>query len=167
MVLQALRVHPLTEPGLAQDLHRAVLEDPRTHALLDVLPVARLEHHRGYAVQVEQVGEQQPCGTSANDAYLDTHQSSPTLAIPVGLGAAESTPISWRRLIGFSCSDFVVGLRTDLRAAELSGACVRTANVCSSTELTWGGPAGSIAAVVSGGSTNGGSLTNEEPRISV
>jgi hypothetical protein len=69
----ALAVHALADPGLAQRVHRALLEHARAHALHHVVAVARLEHDRLDALQVQQVREQQAGGAGADDGDLGVY----------------------------------------------------------------------------------------------
>ena len=63
------------EPGLAQRLDGAVLEHAGTHPVLDVVAIARLEHHRLDALQVQQVRQQQPGRSGTDDRHLGAHLS--------------------------------------------------------------------------------------------
>ena len=53
-----------------------LLEHAGAHALLDVLARARLEDDRLDALQVEQVGQQQPGRAGADDPDLGVHHPS-------------------------------------------------------------------------------------------
>ena len=67
---EALAVEAIGEPELAQQLDARVLEDAGAHAVLDVGPVALLEHDAVDAASGEQVGEHEPGRTGADDRHL-------------------------------------------------------------------------------------------------
>jgi hypothetical protein len=70
VVRQALAVHPLPQPDLAQQLGGGVLEHPGPYPLLDVVAAARLQHHRLDAGQVQQVRQQQAGRAGPDDPHL-------------------------------------------------------------------------------------------------
>ena len=70
VVHEALALHPLADPGLGEQLDRAVLEHARPDPLLDVLAAADLEHDGLDPVAVEQVRQQQPRRPRADDPDL-------------------------------------------------------------------------------------------------
>jgi hypothetical protein len=78
LVDETLALEPLADAGRLQQLDRAVLENPSTDALLDVLAAAHLEDDRLDAVEVEEVGQDEPGGPRADDADLRPHPSSST-----------------------------------------------------------------------------------------
>ena len=82
LVRHALGVHPLADAGLAQRFGGAVLEHAGAHARLDVRAVAPLEHDRLDALQVQQLGQQQPGRPGADDRHLGPHLSSLLHACP-------------------------------------------------------------------------------------
>ena len=59
-----------------QQIHGALLEDPRPHAIDDVLAAAVLDDDGVDAVQVQQMTEQQSCRTCADDTDLRPESSS-------------------------------------------------------------------------------------------
>ncbi len=76
LVAQALAVQPLRYARLAERVDRALLEHPGSHAALDVVPAAHLQHNRRDPVQMQQVRQQQAGGARADDSYLCPHESS-------------------------------------------------------------------------------------------
>ena len=73
LVDRALAVHPLADAGLAQRVHRALLEHAGAHALHDVVLVAVLEHDGLDPVQVQQVSEQQAGRAGPDDGDLGVY----------------------------------------------------------------------------------------------
>ena len=71
----AFGVHARAEPDLIHQVHRRLLEHAGADALLDVLAVAPLDHHRLDAPQLQQPGEHQPGGSASDDRHLGTHTS--------------------------------------------------------------------------------------------
>src|SRR5688572_26053046 len=53
-----------------QQIDRTLLEHAGAHSVDDMIAAAVLDHHRVDAVQMQQLGEQQPRGTGTNDADL-------------------------------------------------------------------------------------------------
>ena len=71
--------HPVTNPGLAQQVHGALLQDARLDRLLDRLAGLHVDHHRLHAPQVQHVRQQQPRRPRADDSDLGTHDRAPFL----------------------------------------------------------------------------------------
>ena len=67
---EPLALEALAHPHLLEQVDGPLLEHPGAHALLDVLAVARLEHHRLDPGAVEQLAEHEPGGTGSDDAHL-------------------------------------------------------------------------------------------------
>ncbi len=59
-----------------------MFEDARAYPVLDVLAVAAFEHDAVDALQMQQVGEEQPGRARADDPYLGTHVTSGRLEVP-------------------------------------------------------------------------------------
>ena len=59
VVDEALTVQPLPHAALAQDVGRALFQDPGALPVLHVVAVAALQDHRIDPLQVQQVGQQQ------------------------------------------------------------------------------------------------------------
>ena len=74
---EALAVEAIGEPELAQQLDGRVLEHAGAHAVLDVGPVALLEHDAVDVARREQVGEHEPGRTGADDRHLGRRGRSP------------------------------------------------------------------------------------------
>ena len=77
---EALAVQALGQAGLVEQVDGSLLEHPRAHARLDVLAAAGLEHHRLDALAIEQVGQQQPGRTGADDPDLGLHHPSASVS---------------------------------------------------------------------------------------
>ena len=75
------------EPQFGEQRDRPVLDDARAHATLHIRPVAAFEHHRLHPCGGEQVREQHPRRTRADDD--DRHTPAP--AVTVRAGAARSS----------------------------------------------------------------------------
>ena len=73
---QSLGVQAVADPGLTQRFDGAVLEDTGAYAMLDVVPIAPLEDDRVDALQVQQLGQQQSCGSGAD--YCDLRTQLPS-----------------------------------------------------------------------------------------
>src|SRR6516225_1937262 len=67
-----------SDANLVEDVDAALLEDTRPHALLNVVAAAVLDHHRLDALEMEQMRQQQPGRTSADDPDLGAQLSHPT-----------------------------------------------------------------------------------------
>ena len=67
---EALAIEAFGEPELAQQLDGRVLEHAGAHPVLDVGPVALLEHDAVDATGGEQVGEHEPGRAGADDRHL-------------------------------------------------------------------------------------------------
>jgi hypothetical protein len=81
VVDEALAVQALGDAGGVEQVDRRLLEHAGPHAGLDVGARARLEHDRLDALQVQQVGQQQPGRAGPHDPDLGLHHPS-----AVGLG---------------------------------------------------------------------------------
>ena len=73
VVDEALAVQALGDAGLVEQVDGRLLEHAGAHARLDVLARARLEHDRLDALQVQQVGQQQPGRAGPHDPDLGVH----------------------------------------------------------------------------------------------
>jgi hypothetical protein len=73
VVDEAVAHHPVAHPGLAHQVHGALLEDPGLDRLLDVLPGLQVDHHRFDAAQVQQVRQHQPGRPGPHDPHLRAH----------------------------------------------------------------------------------------------
>ena len=67
---EALAIEAVGEPELAQQLDGRVLEHAGPDAVLDVGPVALLEHDAVDAAGRQQVGEHEPGRAGADDRHL-------------------------------------------------------------------------------------------------
>ena len=76
--------HALSRAALLEDVHRALLQHARAHAVLDVVPAPCLDDDRLDALEVQEMGEQQPGGSGADDGDLgvDPHCSQKFLPSP-------------------------------------------------------------------------------------
>ena len=70
VVHEALALEALAHAHLLEQVHRSLLEHAGAHALLDVLAVARLEHHRVDPGPVQQLAEHEPGGAGPDDPDL-------------------------------------------------------------------------------------------------
>ena len=77
MMREALRVQAVRHPRLGQRIDAALFQQPRAHALLDIAARARLQHHGLDARQMQQMRQQQPRRTRADDADLGAHEFPP------------------------------------------------------------------------------------------
>ncbi len=68
-----LALHPFAEAHLGQQIDRALLEHAGPDGRLDLRPAAQLEHDGLDPLQVQEVGEQQPCRAGPDDADLRAH----------------------------------------------------------------------------------------------
>jgi hypothetical protein len=75
-VRDSLRVHPRTDPRVAQQVGDALLEHAGTDPPLAVLTASRLEDDRLDALQLEQPAERQPGGACADDPDLRPQDAS-------------------------------------------------------------------------------------------
>ena len=80
---ERLAVQTVAEAGVGEQLDRALLEDARADAVLDVLAAAVLEHDRLDPLEVEEVREQQAGRPGPHDSDLCPHLSE-ALSYPVG-----------------------------------------------------------------------------------
>ena len=88
---EALAVHAGADAHLVQEVDRALLEHAGPDAALDMRAVVPLEHDRGDAGLVQELGQQEPGRARADDADLGAHGSLPPSCGPagrLGLGAA-------------------------------------------------------------------------------
>ena len=122
--------HPVAHPGLTQQVHRALLQDPRLDRLLDRLPRLDVDHHRLHPAQVQQVRQQQPGRAGSDDSNLSTHLSLPFLdgTRDGGLGMLEPFALA-QRVGGRAVHDVDVsghrGVVLSAFRAGISGARVR------------------------------------------
>jgi hypothetical protein len=72
---QPLLHHASTDTGGIQDVHALVFEHARTHAIFNVMPAFCLQHHRLDTALMQELGQQQPRGTGADDRNLGSHES--------------------------------------------------------------------------------------------
>lgn len=77
VVPHPLPVHARPGPGGAQDVRRALLQDPGALALLDIGPVAALQHDGVDAGVVQQTGEEEAGRAGADDADGGAHRAFP------------------------------------------------------------------------------------------
>ncbi len=73
VVHECLAVEALGEPEAAQELDARVLEHAGADALLDVLAAAVLEHDRLDAPRRQEVGQDEPGRSGADDPHLGPH----------------------------------------------------------------------------------------------
>ena len=83
-VLEPLAVQALGDAEVAQQVHGVLLEQPGADSLLDVLPVARLQHDAVDALALQQQGKREPRRTGADDSYLGSHGRESIRAPPRG-----------------------------------------------------------------------------------
>ena len=76
VVDDSLAVHALADAGVAQKVDRALLENARADAVLDVFAAAVLEHDALDAVDLEQPREREPGRAGADDADLRSQSPS-------------------------------------------------------------------------------------------
>ena len=76
LVDQAFALHARADAGLDEQVGGALLEHARADPLLDVLSAVALEHHRGDALEMQQVRQQEPRRPGADDANLGLHGSA-------------------------------------------------------------------------------------------
>ena len=87
---------PAPTPIALQQIDGALLEDARPHAIDDVLAAAVLDDDRVDAVEMQQVSEQQPCRTCADDADLSPHlRASVSLRFQCRISDMPLGPWSW------------------------------------------------------------------------
>ena len=82
VVHEALALEALAHAHLLQQVDGALLEHAGADALLDVLAVARLEHHRVDPGAVEQLAEHEAGGTGPDDADLGPSRRTVTAYEP-------------------------------------------------------------------------------------
>ena len=70
LVHQPFAIEPVRQPGLAEEVDGALLEQAGPHPLLDVLPAAPLDHDGVHALQGEQVREQETTRARSDDHHL-------------------------------------------------------------------------------------------------
>ena len=70
VVEQAFAAHPLADAGFGEEVDRALLQHAGAHAMLDVLAVARFEHHGLDARAVQEVRQHESGRPRAEDADL-------------------------------------------------------------------------------------------------
>ena len=73
----ALAVHALAALGLAHQLGEAMLQHAGANSRQDVFAAVLFQHHGFDALQMQQLGQQQPRRAAADDANLDFHLVSP------------------------------------------------------------------------------------------
>src|SRR5215213_8292981 len=87
VVDRPLPVHSLPHARLAQELRGGVLQHPGPDGGLDLLAASELEHHRFYALQVQEVREQRRRWPASHDPYLCAHRYPvPSLSVRLRLG---------------------------------------------------------------------------------
>src|SRR6185503_4991839 len=69
-VAEALALHALADAALREQVDGALLEHAGADRGLDLLARARLDHDRGDALEVEEVGKEQSGGTRSHDGNL-------------------------------------------------------------------------------------------------
>ena len=69
----ALAVHALAALGLAHQLGEAVLQHARPNPRQDIFAAVFFQHHGFDALQMQELGQQQPRRPAANDANLNLH----------------------------------------------------------------------------------------------
>ena len=70
VVYQSLAPHAIAHAALVEEVNRALLQHPGAHAVLAVLAAAELQHDRLDAGEMQQMREQQPGRSRADDADL-------------------------------------------------------------------------------------------------
>ncbi len=70
---QPLAPHAIAQTDRGHEVDHALLQNARAHTLDHVLFAARFEHHRIDSLEMEQMSEQKPGRTAADNAYLCTH----------------------------------------------------------------------------------------------
>jgi len=71
----ALALHPLADPGLDEQLGRALFEHAGADTVLDVLAAAVLQDDRLDSLELEQARERQPGRAGADDPDLRSRQN--------------------------------------------------------------------------------------------
>ena len=73
---EPLAAHALARAARFEEIHGALLQHARAHAALDVVAAADLDDDRLDALQVQEMGQQQPGGSGADDGDLgvDAHE---------------------------------------------------------------------------------------------
>lgn len=77
VVHQAFALQPFAYAGFFQQVHGALFENSRAHALLHVLAAAIFEDDGFDAVEMQQMRKNQACGPGADDANLRAHELRP------------------------------------------------------------------------------------------
>ena len=73
IVPQSFALQALAHAGFDHQVHRALLQHARAHAILDVLAAAALQNHGLDPVQMQQMGEHQPGRSGSDNTDLGSH----------------------------------------------------------------------------------------------
>ena len=116
VVRQALAHHPGPDAGLVQQIDRAPLEQSSAYARLDVLARLALEHDGFDAAGVQQLRQQQPGRTCADDGDLESGHCSSFLPSPRrGYPKASDSKESRRQGNGRNSLEFVLLMQCRFR----------------------------------------------------
>jgi hypothetical protein len=94
---EAVAHQTVAHPGAAQQVDRALLENPGLDRLLDGLSGLDVDDHRVDTALIQQVRQQQPGRTGSDDSHLGPHHVPPERPLPPTL------PATLWRTFGRSC----------------------------------------------------------------